>query len=87
MANLEESSNLEELIDSNFLSHLYEKPISVEVLRFLHAQKTFFPHTTLINAVHHAVRAGNREVSGFLIKLAFDLDGFGFNKLHYEVIQ
>jgi len=73
-------------MDEYQLQRLLETPTDPELFeqfKLLSGQQVL---KRLFERIHYAVRSGNLATAGYLVKLAILNDGYGFNKVHEEVL-
>ncbi|EGR33749.1 WGR domain protein, partial [Ichthyophthirius multifiliis] len=73
--------------DNKIINSLLQNEQEIELLNFLRILKDDQITRKLFSSIHIAVRAGNRKLAAFLIEQANKFGGYGFNKVHEQVLK
>jgi len=80
------SSNFFEYGGSDIAQKMAQWNTPMKTVNFLKAKLPSF-HDSMQNSIYEAVRAGNRELAGTLVKSIASLGNYGFNHLHDEALN
>lgn len=73
--------------DQRLLASLLQNETDVQFLDFLRGINQETITKALLDKAYLAVRAGNRKTAAYLIEQANKIGGYGFNKVHEQVLS